>query len=101
MEAAVAELEHGSIEVAGVRRTYWAARAPRVPGQPPGPLLIVLHGSGTSGQDVATTFTGLASRGPTAGVTVVFPDGWRGVWHVMGGRPPASRTSMTARSCGP
>jgi poly(3-hydroxybutyrate) depolymerase len=47
MEAAVAELEGGSIEVAGVRRTYWVARAPRVPRQPPGvPLLIVLHGSG-------------------------------------------------------
>ena len=48
------------------------------------PLLIVLHGSGTSGRDVATTFTGLATRTPTAGVTAVFPDGWRGVWHVAG-----------------
>jgi poly(3-hydroxybutyrate) depolymerase len=47
VEAAVAELERGSIEVAGVRRTYWATGAPRVPGQPPGtPVLIVLHASG-------------------------------------------------------
>ena len=85
-----------------MQRTYWLARGRGTDGQSGRlPLLIVLHGSGTSGQDVATTFTGLASRGPTAGVTVVFPDGWRGVWHVMGGRPPASRTSMTARSCGP
>jgi len=71
-----------------VRRCYWLGRAPfgrrlaaagRVAS---GPLLIVLHGSGTTGKDVATTFTGLATRGPAAGVTVVFPDGWRGVWHI-------------------
>ena len=76
-------LERRALDVAGVRRTYWLARgtqglSERVP------LLIVLHGSGTSGRDVATTFTGLATRGPAAGVTVVFPDGWRGVWHVTG-----------------
>jgi polyhydroxybutyrate depolymerase len=26
-------------------------------------------------------FTGLAARGPAAGITTVFPDGWKGVWH--------------------
>ena len=26
-------------------------------------------------------FTGLARRGPAAGITVVFPDGWKGGWH--------------------
>ncbi|MFZ2044388.1 MAG: hypothetical protein WAV12_10390 [Trebonia sp.] len=75
MEAAVAGLERGSIEVAGVRRTYWAARAPRVPGQPPGPLLIVLRGSGMDGRAIAR-WTGLAKRGSADGVTTVFPDGW-------------------------
>ena len=49
-------LEHLEIQVAGVRRDYWLARGP----QPPGPLLIMLHGSGTTGRDAATTFTGLA-----------------------------------------
>jgi poly(3-hydroxybutyrate) depolymerase len=43
---------------------------------------------GTPGRDVATTFTGLATRGPAAGVATVFPDGRRGVWHVAGA-PPA------------
>jgi polyhydroxybutyrate depolymerase len=84
-------LERLALDVDGVRRTYWLARAPGL-SEPVGlsgakgsaPLLIMLHGSGTSGRDVATTFTGLATRAPAAGVTAVFPDGWRGVWHVTG-----------------
>ncbi len=31
---------------------------------------------------MATAFSALAARGPAAGVTVVFPDGWEGVWHI-------------------
>ena len=75
-------LERLALDVAGIRRTYWLARAPGL--TDPAPLLIVLHGFGTSGRDVATTFTRLATRSPAAGVTAVFPDGWRGVWHVTG-----------------
>jgi len=79
-------LERGWIDVAGVRRTYWLARAPRRPGlQEQAPLLIVLHGAGMDGRSMAR-FTGLGRRGPAAGVTAVFPDGWRGVWHTA--RPP-------------
>jgi polyhydroxybutyrate depolymerase len=74
------ELEQGGIEVAGVRRTYWLARAPRQGGQPAPPLLMALHGSGMDGRDMAW-FTGLAERGPAAGITAVFPDGWKGAWH--------------------
>ena len=92
MEAAVAELERGSIEVAEVRRTYWVARAPRVPGQPPGaPLLIVLYGSGMDGRAIAR-WTGLAKRGPAAGVTTVFPEGWEGLWHPF--RAPDRETRL-------
>ena len=74
------ELDRGEIDVAGVRRSYWLARAPRQPGKAPPPLLIALHGPGTDGQGMAR-FTGLAERGPAAGITTVFPDGWRGAWH--------------------
>jgi polyhydroxybutyrate depolymerase len=81
-----AGLERGEIEVAGVRRTYWLARAARQPGQAPPPLLIALHGAGMDGKGMAW-FTGLAQRGPAAGLTVVFPDGWKGGWHPA--RPPA------------
>lgn len=76
-------MERGALDVAGVRRTYWLARGPGAGA----PLLMMLPGSGTTGRDVATTFTGLATRGPDAGVTVVFPDGWAGMWHVAGAPP--------------
>ena len=85
------ELDLGVIEVAGVRRSYWLARAPRQPGQAPPPLLIALHGSGMDGRDMAR-FTGLAERGPAAGITTVFPDGWKGAWHPA--RPPARELDL-------
>jgi polyhydroxybutyrate depolymerase len=85
------ELEHGELDVAGVRRSYWLARAPRWPGQPAPPLLIALHGSGMDGKGMAA-FTGLASRGPAAGITVVFPDGWQDAWHPA--RPPDAEPTL-------
>ena len=81
-------LEDGTLDVAGVRRGYWLARGP---GGRMGALLVVLHGSGTSGKHVAI-FTGLATRAPAAGVTAVFPDGWRGVWHIA--RPPPGEPAL-------
>jgi polyhydroxybutyrate depolymerase len=71
-----------------VRRTYWLARGPGAQA----PLLMMLPGSGTTGKDIATTFTGLAARGPAAGVTVVFPNGWDDVWHVAG--PPPGEPAL-------
>ena len=37
-------------------------------------------------------FTGLAKRGPEAGITTVFPDGWKGGWHPA--RPPAREPDL-------
>ena len=74
-----------------MRRSYWLARAPRRPGQAPPPLLIALHGSGMDGRGMAW-FTGLATRGPDAGITTVFPDGWKGGWHPA--RPPAREPDL-------
>jgi polyhydroxybutyrate depolymerase len=91
----VENLEQREMDIAGVRRTYWLARArPQRGVAPPAaiaPLLIVLHGSGMSGRAMAT-FTGLATRGPAAGMAVVFPDGWKGVWHVA--RPPTEEPAL-------
>ena len=85
------ELEYGEIDVGGMRRSYWLARAPRWPGQPAPPLLIALHGSGQGGKGMAW-FTGLAERGPAAGITVVFPDGWQEGWHPV--RPPDAEPKL-------
>jgi polyhydroxybutyrate depolymerase len=85
------ELDRGEIEVAGVRRSYWLARSPRRKGQPAPPLLIALHGSGMDGRAMAW-FTGLAGRGPAAGITTVFPDGWNGAWHPA--RAPAGKPDL-------
>jgi len=85
------ELERGEIVVAGVRRSYWLARAPRRPGQQAPPLLIALHGSGMNGHGMAW-FTGLAKRGPAAGITTVFPDGWGDAWHPA--RPPTAEPHL-------
>jgi polyhydroxybutyrate depolymerase len=83
------ELVREEIEIAGVRRSYWVARAPRWHGEAAPPLLIALHGSGMDGRAMAW-LTGLARRGPAAGITTVFPDGWKGAWHparAPGGQP--------------
>ena len=90
-------LEQRELTIAGIRRTYWLARAQSVASPsrlgPPGtaPLLIVLHGSGMTGRAMAR-FTGLAMRGAAAGITVVFPDGWKGVWHTA--RPPDDEPNL-------
>ena len=91
MEARGGELDRGEIEVAGVRRSYWLARSTRRAGQSTPPLLIALHGPGMDGRAMAA-FTGLARRGPAAGITTVFPDGWKGTWHPA--RPPARRPDL-------
>ncbi|HUN32036.1 MAG TPA: hypothetical protein VMU95_08440 [Trebonia sp.] len=83
------QLERRELTISGVPRTYWLAR-PR-PASAPGPLLIVLHGSGMTGK-VMAKFTGLATRGPAAGLTVAFPDGWKGVWHPA--HPPVDEPSL-------
>src|SRR5215469_16193460 len=56
------DLEERELTIAGIRRTYWLARAHA----PNAPLLIVLHGSGMTGRAMAK-FTGLGMRGPAAG----------------------------------
>jgi polyhydroxybutyrate depolymerase len=80
-------LEARELTIGGIRRTYWLGRAQA----PNAPLLIVLHGSGMTGRAMAK-FTGLGMRGPAAGITTVFPDGWQGVWHAA--RPPEREPAL-------
>lgn len=68
-------LEQGSIDVDGVRRTYWLAPGPA----PRAPLIIAFHAFGIMGTGMAA-FSGLATRGPEAGFAVAFPDGMHKAW---------------------
>jgi len=66
-----------ALDVGGMRRTYWLAgslggQAGSLGGQAGSlggrvPLLMALHGSGSTGRDMASpVVTGLATRGPAA-----------------------------------
>jgi polyhydroxybutyrate depolymerase len=70
-----ADLSGGSLEIRGLRRTYWLA----TPASSPAPLIVALHGLGMTGPALGG-ITGLATRGPAEGFAVVFPDGWGGRW---------------------
>jgi poly(3-hydroxybutyrate) depolymerase len=82
-------LARRSIVAAGVERTYWLAGDP----DQGAPVLIALHGLGMTATQMAE-WTGLATRGPTAGFTTVFPEA------VPGGDRPVERMTWQA-SAGP
>lgn len=72
-------LERQTFEVQGIQRAYWLA----LPPQTPAPLLVVLHGMGLNGRQMAE-WTGLGARGPKAGFTTVLPDALNEVWDDNG-----------------
>lgn len=72
-------LQRNTIQVQGTDRTYWLAPA----ADPDAPILLGLHGSGMSGPLLAD-WTGLATRGPAAGFTTVFPDARQERWDDTG-----------------
>ena len=73
-----ANLTEATISVDGLPRTYWSAEPPAEPTS--APLLIALHGAGGQGPGMAA-LSGLATFGPAAGFTTVFPDGVQRVWN--------------------
>ncbi len=79
-------LARHTIEVGGLVRHYSFVAAPA----PDAPLLLVLHGAGSTGLGMAA-LTGLARRGPAAGFAVCFPDGWGRVWNDRRGAPRLAR----------
>jgi polyhydroxybutyrate depolymerase len=72
-------LERRTLNAGGAVRTYWMAPQPA----PGAPLLVVLHGMGLDGPQMAA-WTGLAVRGPAAGLATVFPDAVGGTWDDTG-----------------
>jgi polyhydroxybutyrate depolymerase len=75
-------LEPGTLELGGRQRTYLFA----APSTPAAPLLVVLHGAGSTGAGMAR-LTGLGPRAQAAGVAAVFPDGVNRVWSDNRGAP--------------
>ena len=75
-------LEPGTLALGGRERTYLLA----APSTPAAPLLVVLHGAGSSGAGMAR-LTGLGERARAAGVAAVFPDGVNRVWSDHRGAP--------------
>ena len=68
-----------TIDVAGVRRSYLLHfPASRRPGEPM-PLLLVFHGGGGTGSNIAE-HTGLTPAATPRGYVVVYPDGVNGYW---------------------
>lgn len=84
-------LVHRSIWIGGAERTFQVAA---LPARQPAPLLMVLHGLGTTSSHMAM-WTGLAVRGPDAGFVTVFPEAWKEMWDehatAQGGSPGAER----------
>lgn len=81
-----AGLVPGSLDLDGRRRTYSIAPA----AERGAPLLIALHGGGGTGAGMAA-LSGFAERAPRAGFSVVFPDGFGGVWNDQRGAPRLAR----------
>ena len=88
---AAASLNTGrSTSLAYAGRTGWRGRRAG-PGSRRRRCSSRCTGPAWSGRGMAW-FTGLAKRGPAAGVTVVFPDGWQEAWHPV--RPPDAEPKL-------
>jgi polyhydroxybutyrate depolymerase len=90
-----------AIDIHGVRHTYWVAPPIADPSgvgdRGPLPLLVGLHGLGSSGSRL-TRWTGLDVRGPGAGFLCVFPDALGTIWddHGCGRRDRADDPAFIA-----
>ena len=84
--ANLAQAETVQISVNGQQRSYML-ETPSVPG--PRPTIIMLHGAGRQGIDIAW-YTGLGESAPRAGFVAVFPNGRAARWNFF---PPGKETA--------
>jgi len=82
-------LQSGSLEWQGRERTFLWRRG-RAAADGPAPLLVVLHGSGGSGAEMAAV-SGFDTLADQAGLVVAFPDGMARTWADGRGATPAER----------
>lgn len=73
-------LEHSRITVAGQQRTYRVYRPATVDPNTPAPLVLILHGNGSTGDDMANT-TLFDANAEAHAFIVVYPDGIDRSWN--------------------
>jgi polyhydroxybutyrate depolymerase len=86
-----AEDRRGSVMVGDVERTYRVHLPPGYQPDLPLPLVVAIHGGGTSTGDAFAEYTGLEDAVEARGWIVVFPDGLR--WE------DGARTAWNAGNC--
>ena len=73
-------LKHGKITVAGQQRTYRVYRPSTVDPNAPAPLVLILHGNGSTGDDMANT-TQFDITADSHAFIAVYPDGIEKSWN--------------------
>lgn len=73
-------LKHSAITVAGQQRTYRVYRPSTVDPQKPAALVLILHGNGSTGDDMANT-TQFDMTADAHSFIVVYPDGIEKSWN--------------------
>ena len=73
-------LKHSQIIVAGHPRTYRVYRPPTVDPRSPAPLVLILHGNSSTGDDMANT-TQFDMTADARAFIVVYPDGIEKSWN--------------------
>jgi len=76
-------IDAGTLNVQGSDRTYRVVRPPSAPGSRPLPLVLVLHGSGSTAKDAAL-LTGFDLVSVQERAIVVYPNADNGRWHASG-----------------
>jgi polyhydroxybutyrate depolymerase len=92
-----------TLDVRGIPRTYWVAPDPLSPESEatpeigPRPLLVGLHGLGSSGSRMSR-WSALGTHGPRAGFLCVFPDALDTIWddHGCGRRDGADDVAFVS-----
>ena len=73
-------VQHGSLVVDGLKRTYRLYVPPSLDPEKPVPLVVLLHWSDSTGDEMAATR--YDDQAKTSGFIAVYPDGFGGSWNL-------------------
>lgn len=74
-------LQTGTLQHAGLERTYWLYVPTGLDASTPAPLVLALHGGGGTGKDMCTMAGGLMPVADEHGFVLVCPDGVEHHWN--------------------